>query len=75
MKQVIFHVAINYHLARPIIILQTDPQNKMVSYTSGHQGDKMIFIIVILMLFFILGSLSPLLVTDDVQDIVMMKRS
>ena len=35
----------------------------------------MIFIIVILMLFFILGSLSPLLVTDEVQDIVMMERS
>lgn len=35
----------------------------------------MILIIVILMLFFILGSLTPLLVTDDVQDIVMMERS
>lgn len=35
----------------------------------------MIFIIIILTLFFILGSIGPLLVTDDVQDIVMMEKS
>lgn len=34
----------------------------------------MIFIIMILTLFFILGSVGPLLVTEDVQDIVMKER-
>ncbi len=31
-------------------------------------------VIAILVLFSVLGSISPLLVTDDVQDIVMMER-
>ena len=35
----------------------------------------MIVIIFLLALFYILGSISPLLVTDDVQDIVMMEHS
>ena len=35
----------------------------------------MIVIISLLMLVYILGSISPLLVTDDVQDIVMMEHS
>jgi hypothetical protein len=33
----------------------------------------MIVIIFFLTLFFVLGSISPLLVTDDVQDIVMLE--
>ena len=36
----------------------------------GHEGDKMIVLIVVLTLFFVLGSISPLLVTDEMQDIV-----
>ncbi len=35
----------------------------------------MIVLTVILSLFFVLGSIGPLLVTDDVEDIVMMERS
>lgn len=30
-------------------------------------------VILLLLLFFVLGSIGPLLVTDDVQDIVMME--
>ena len=47
----------------------------MVSYTSGHQGDKMIAVlVVILTLLFALGSISELLITDDVQDLVMLEQ-
>ena len=35
----------------------------------------MIVIIFLLMLVYILGSISPLLITDDVQDIVMLEHS
>ena len=35
----------------------------------------MIVIIFLLTLFYVLGSISPLLVTDDVQDIVMLEYS
>jgi hypothetical protein len=52
-----------------------EPQIAGVSYTSGHQGDKMTVLIVILTLFFVLGSISPLLVTDDMQDLVRMEKS
>lgn len=34
----------------------------------------MIGVTVVLTLFFILGSISPLLVTEDMQDIVMMEQ-
>ena len=65
----------NHHRARPEIILQVERQNEMVSYTSGHQGDKMIdFIVAVLTLIFILGSIGPLLITDDVRDIVIMEK-
>jgi hypothetical protein len=33
------------------------------------------FVTVMLSLLFVLGSISPLLITDDVQDIVMMERT
>jgi hypothetical protein len=35
----------------------------------------MIFITVILTLLFILGSISPLLITDEVQDVVKLEQS
>jgi hypothetical protein len=48
----------------------------MVSYTSGHKGDRMVtLIVVILTLLFVLGGISPLLVTENMQDIVTMKKS
>lgn len=34
----------------------------------------MIFVTIILTLLFMLGSISPLLITDETQDIVMMER-
>ena len=59
--------------------LQSDPNSSSrlshktaVSHIlRGVQGDKMTtVIVVILTLFFALGSISPLLITDDVKDIV-----
>ena len=41
---------------------------------SGTSGDKMTILIVILTLFFILGGISPLLITEDMQDIVMLEK-
>jgi hypothetical protein len=60
---------------RPKIILQAEPENETVSYTLGHKGDKMIVIISLLMFVYILGSISPLLITDDMQDIVMLEHA
>ena len=52
-----------------------EQQNKQFSYTSGRQGDKMITLIVgILTLLFVLAGISPLLITDDVRDIVIMEK-
>lgn len=65
---------LNHYQVGAGIILQKELQTHRIFYTGGHQGDKMIFIIMILTLFFVLGSISPLLVTDDVQDVVMMER-
>ena len=56
-------------------MLQAEPHYEHSSYTLGHQGDKMIGLIVVLTLFFIFGSISPLLVTEDMRDIVMMEHS
>ena len=55
-----------------IIILKTEPQKAQVSYTFGRkQGDKMIFAtILIITIIFALISISPLLVTDEMHDIV-----
>jgi hypothetical protein len=65
----------NHHQEGPGIILPVELQSQMVSYTSGHQGDKMTLLIIILTLLFVLGSISPLLVTEDMQDIVRMEES
>ena len=65
----------NHHQAWPGIILQAEQQNKLFSYTSGRQGDKMITLIVgMLTLLFVLAGISPLLITDDVRDMVIMEK-
>jgi hypothetical protein len=39
-----------------------------------HQGEKMIVVlVVVLTLLFALAGISPLLITDDMQDLVMME--
>jgi hypothetical protein len=57
-----------------IIILAVEPQNKSSSYTSGvHKENPMIILITIFTILFALGSVSPLLVTEDMQDIVILE--
>ena len=41
-----------------------------VSYTTPHEGDKMIVVIFILTAIFVLISITPLLITEDMHDIV-----
>jgi hypothetical protein len=67
------------------IIIQPDPESSS-RWNRKVRGDpilrasikeiKMIVVlVVILALFFILGSISPLLVTQEMQDIVMIEKS
>lgn len=59
----------------PIIIPATEPQNDPHTYTPGvHQEITMIALTTIIsVLIFMLTSISPLLVTDETQDIVLLK--
>lgn len=63
-----------YH--EPNFLLQSDPQSSSwwsrktgnPSILRGVQGERMTLFIVILTLLFALGGISPLLVTDSLQD-------
>ncbi len=45
-----------------------------VSYTVGVQGDKMTLLIILLSILFILAGISPLLVTEETRDLVMLEQ-
>jgi hypothetical protein len=69
-----FPSATDHHRAGPGIILQGEPADQHVSYTTEVQGDKMILLIIILTALFILTGISPLLVTEETRDIVMLEQ-